>query len=409
MYICLYCKQTTLLGDEKPHIKETMKTKLTFLLILTFVFGFINAQTVEELYTNQNFKELITFASKSEELSKNQLYYVGYAFFQLENDKKAIEMYDKAIAKGLDDDYIYLYKGLSLRYDRQYAKAIEVFKIAIEKNPKGQKNYTELANTFYYQKNHDSALVYFYKARELEFELGDPYFKIPNIYHIQQDFKKALDEYYISASLINKADPSYIEILKSIGLLEYTDTKNYINSIKAYTEVLSIVPKEYNLYAKLIKAYYANENYTKGDSIFDILKTQYKNKQLPGDMMNIRGETVDEFIWNDQRVSVMKYYKTPTEFAEPIYQFFLIDKSNTKVERKILTEKTGSMIDGTKHVLCGIDKATNTHYTYPIGWETDDIDYKKLKEYVILILNDEMKSQASSNFSNGKNKKRKKR
>lgn len=386
-----------------------MKIHLTLTIILTFLFGILNAQTVEELYDKRDFNELIKFADKSEELTKDQLYCVGYAFFQLENDKKAIEMYDKAIAKGLDDDHIYLYKGLSLRYDKQYDKAIEAFKTAIERNPKGQKNYTELGNTFYYQKKYDSALVYFYKARELDFELGDPYFKVPNIYHIQQDFKKALKEYYVSASLINKDDPTYVEILKSIGLLEYANTKNYTKSIKAYSEVLSIVPIEYNLYTKLIKAYYANENYVKGDSIFNILKIKYENKELSKEMQEVRGETVDEFTWNSQRVSAMKYYKTPTEFAEPIYQFFLIDKTGTKVEKKILTEKTSIDFDGTKHLLCGVDKETGTHYTYPIGWETDKIDYKKLKEYVILILDGKMKSQASSNFSSGKKSKKKKR
>ena len=385
-----------------------MRIHLTLTIILTFLFGIINAQTVEELYNNRDFKELIKYSDKSEELTKDQLYCVGYAFFQLENDTKAIEMYDKAIAKGLDDDQIYLYKGLSLRYDQQFEKAVETFKIAIERNPNGQKNYTELGNTFYYQEKYDSALVYFRKARELDFELGDPYFKVPDIYHIQQNFKKALEEYYVSASLINKEDPIYVEILKSIGLLEYTDNKNYTNSVKAYSEVLSIVPKEYNLYAKLIKAYYANENFVKGDSIFNILKTKYDNDELPKEMQEVKGETVDEFSWNGQRVSAMKYYKTPTEFAEPIYQFFLIDKTGTKVEKKILTEKTSVDLDGTKHVLCGVDKETGTHYTYPIGWETDEIDYKKLKEYVLLILNGEMKSQASSTISNKKTSKKNK-
>ncbi|WP_142534858.1 tetratricopeptide repeat protein [Saccharicrinis carchari] len=386
-----------------------MKVHITLTIILTFLVGLLNAQTVEELYNKRDFKELIKFADKTEELTKEQLYCVGYAFFQLENDKKAIEMYDKAIAKGLDDDYIYLYKGLSLRYDQQFDKAVETFKIAIEKNPIGQKNYTELGNTYYYQKKYDSALVYFRKAREMEFELGDPYFKVPDVYHIQQEFKKALEEYYISASLINKEDPTYVEILKSIGLLEYADTKNYPKSIKAYSEVLSIVPNEYNLYAKLIKAYYANENYVKGDSLFSILKTKYENNELPKEMEEIKGETVDEFTWNSQRVSAMKYYKTPTEFAEPIYQFFLIDKTGTKVEKKILTEKTSFDLDGTIHILCGIDKETGTHYTYPIGWKTDEIDYKKLKEYVILILEGELKSQASSNFSSGNKSKKKKK
>lgn len=375
-----------------------MKIGLTLTVILTFLFGIVNAQTIEELYKEKNFNELIKFVDNTEELTADQLYYVGYAFFQLENDKKAIEMYDKAIAKGLDDDHIYLYKGLSLRYDEQYDKAIDVFKLAIDRNPKGQKNYTELGNTFYFQEKYDSALVYFYKARELEFEHGDPYFKVPNIYHIQENYNKALEEYYISASLINKEALTYIEILKSIGLLEYTDKMNYDKSIKAYSEVISINPKDYNLYSKLIKAYYAKEDYVKGDSIFNIIKSKYENNELPEEMQEVKGELVDEFMWNGQKVSAMKYYKKAQEFAEPIYQFFLIDKTGEEVEKKILTEKTSSEIVGAKHVLCGIDKETGTHYTYSIVWDTDEIDYRELKGYVIMILNGEMNPQASSSF-----------
>ena len=229
-----------------------MKIKLILGLILSVAFTIANSQTVEELYSSRNYQELIKFADKSEELTKDQLYCVGYAFFQLENDTKAIEMYDKAIAKGLDDDYIYLYKGLSLRYDKQYDKAIENFKLAINRNPKGQKNHTELGNTFYLQSQYDSALTYFYKARALEFELGDPYLKIPSIYHIKENYNKALEEYRISASLINKKDPIYLELLKSIGLLEYTVFKNYENSIKAYSEMVSLEQDNYDLYPKLI-------------------------------------------------------------------------------------------------------------------------------------------------------------
>lgn len=375
-----------------------MKIGLTLTVILIFLFGIVNAQTIEELYEEKNFNELIKFVDNTEELTADQLYYVGYAFFQMENDNKAIEMYDKAIAKGLDDDQIYLYKGLSLRYDEQFDKAIDAFKLAIDRNPKGQKNYTELGNTFYFQEKYDSALVYFYKARELEFEHGDPYFKVPNIYHIQENYNKALEEYYISASLINKEALTYIEILKSIGLLEYTHKMNYDKSIKAYSEVISINPKDYNLYSKLIKAYYAKEDYVRGDSIFNIIKSKYESNELPEEMQEVKGELVDEFMWNSQKVSAMKYYKNPQEFAEPIYQFFLIDKTGEEVEKKVLTEKTSTEIVGTKHILCGIDKETGTHYTYPIGWDTDEIDYRELKGYVIMILNGEMKPHASSSI-----------
>lgn len=386
-----------------------MKIKLILGLILILASNLVHSQTVEELYNNRNFPELIKFADKSEDLTKDQLYCVGYAFFQLENDKKAIEMYDKAISKGLDDDNIYLYKGLSLRYDKQYDKAIDNFKLAISRNPKGQKNYTELANTFYFQNQYDSALVYFYKARELEFELGDPYLKIPNIYHIQENFNKALEEYKISASLINKEDPTYIELLKSIGQIEYTVFKNYENSIKAYSEMVSLAQSNYDLYPKLIKAYYANENYAEGDSLFQIMKLEYEKGTLSEEYQKYGSVAIDEFEWNGQKVTTYHYFKDAKETLDIMYKIYLLSKDGKSVERTLMTEKTIQLEeDGAKHLLCEREKS-GVHHTYPYGWSTDAIDYASLKKSVILVLNKEMKPSASSNFGVKPDKKKKKK
>lgn len=377
-----------------------MKNTLFTFLALFIIGTNASAQSLADLYQQRKFKELIEYAN-SETLTKVECYYIGYAYFQLEEDAKAIKMYDLAIEKGLDEDYIYLYKGLALRYDKQYDKAIKSFQLAIDRNPKRQKNYTELANVYYNKDQYDSALVYFYKARAQEYEHADPYLKIPLIYHIQKKYDKALEEYKKSASLIDRKDAELVVLLKNIGLLEYVEKKNYPNSIKAYTEMLALVPKEYELYNKLIKSYYANEDYNKADSVFQIIKTKYEKKELPEKMMENDALIIDEFMWKKQRVSVMRYYKKPTEFAEPIYQFFIIDKAGKKVERKILTEKTTTDIDGLKHLLCGVDNKTGTHFTYPVGWDTDDIEYKDVKEYALMILNGKLNAQASSNFGIG--------
>ena len=225
-----------------------MNKKLFICFAFLFSFGLAHSQSIQELYTNSAFEKLTFYANKTDSLTQEEVYCIGYAFFQLENDKKAIEMYDIAIAKGLDADYIYLYKGLSLRYDKQINASIENFRMAIARNPDGQKNLTELGNAFYFQEKYDSALVYFTKARALEFEIGDPYIKLPSIYHITERFEKALEEYYRSASIIDKRVPTYLGLLENIGLLEYTVNKDYKKSIAAYAELISLDPENYNLY-----------------------------------------------------------------------------------------------------------------------------------------------------------------
>lgn len=385
--------------------------KLALGLIVLFACSKASAQSIEELYNERDFQELIKFEDKADELTVDQLYCVGYAFFQLENDKKAIEMYDKAIEKGLDDDYIYLYKGLALRYDGQHEKAVKTFKKAIERNPKGQKNYTELANSFYFRKQYDSALVYFYKARELDYELGDPYLKIPNIYHVQDNYDRALEEYKISASLIDKEDPKYVEIIKSIGQLEYTVFKRFDKSIEAYSEMLSLVPENYDLYPKLIKAFYANEEYARGDSLFYIMKAQYEKGGLSKEYQQYGSVALDEFEWNGQRVTTYRYFKDATETLDIAYKVYLLSKDGQSVERTLMTERTIPIgEDGPVHLLCEREKS-GVHHTFPFGWSSEEIAYSSLKSAAIRVFEGEITPSASSNFgiSSGKKKKKKKR
>lgn len=387
-----------------------LKTLLSALSIM--MFGLVHSQSIEELYAAQNFQEIIKFEDQSDELTMDELYILGYSFFQLENDKKAIEMYDKAIQKGLDEDYIYLFKGLAYRYDNQIDKSIKNFRIAISKNPKGQKNYTELGNVFFSQEKYDSALVYFKQARDLEYELGDPYFKVPFIFHIKGETEKALEEYKNSADLINKNDPRYIDILNYMGLLEYEVFQNYENSIDAYSKILAIQPENYDITANLIKAYYANENYSEGEALFKKLKREYEKENLPEKFMEYGRVQIDEFLWNEQRVLTFRYFDEPEEMLDIMYVIFLLDKDGETIQRKLMTEQTLKLDDKSpKHLLCerGLD---GTHFTYLHGWPSDDIDFPSLKKAILMVLNKEINPGASSKTnikSDGKKKKEKKR
>ncbi len=372
--------------------------KQILIIFLALVIGTnVYSQSIEELYSKGDLKKLIEYAD-SKTLTKEECYYIGYAFFQLEDDANAIKMYDLAIEKGLDDDYIYLYKGLAFRYDKQYEKANENFKLAINRNPNRQKNYTELGNSFLEQEQYDSALVYFRKARDLNFELGDPYYNIPYIYHLKENFEKALEEYQIGARLINKQDPKYIEILKSIGQLEYTVFHRYENAVKAYSEMISLVPNNFDLYPKLIKACYANGNFKKGDSLFKIMKVEYENARLSEEYQKYGSVSIAEFEWNGQKVCVYRYFKTPEEILDIMYKIYLLSKDGQSIERTLMIEKTLQIEeDGAKHLLCEREKS-GAHRTYLYGWSTDDIDFESLKKSVIMVFEKEVKPQASSNF-----------
>ncbi|MCB0479593.1 MAG: tetratricopeptide repeat protein [Bacteroidetes bacterium] len=382
--------------------------KTLFLLTLTFFCLKLHAQTIEELYNQEKFSELISYADKTDSLENEDLYCIGYAFFQLEKDKEAILMYDKAIEKGLDEDYIYLFKGLAQRYDKQFDEAEKSFREAIKRNPLAQKNYTELANCFYAQDQYDTALVYFKRARELDFELGDPYLKIPNIYQIQEKYEEALSEYNISLGMIDQSDPYYYEILMGIGQLEYTFTENYKASAEAYAKVVSDVPEYYPIYTKLIKSYYAAEEYGKGDSLFYILRSAYEKEELPEEMMESGMIGMSQFEWNDRPVLVMRMLKEPSKLLDIKYKVYLLNETGDDIDRMLMTEKTIQLEkDGAKHLLCERGK-NGAHYTYSYGWSSDEIEYESLKKASIMVFEKELTPSASSNFSIPKNTEEKK-
>ncbi|MBL4704565.1 MAG: hypothetical protein JKY54_08585 [Flavobacteriales bacterium] len=368
-----------------------------------------HGQTIEELYHQKNYTELIKHENKANDLTNDELYFVGYAFFQLENDKKAIKMYDLAIKKGMDNDIIYLYKGLSLRFDNQLKKSVEFFRLAVQRNPARQKNHTELGNAFYFMKDYDSALVYFKQAREMEFENGDPYFKIPNIYSIQGDDETALKESYISLKLINKSDPTYQRLLLSVGQLECEVTQDYAKSVAAYSELISIAPKNYDVYGKLIRTYNAAENRTAADSVFNILKLKYEKNELNEEYQEFGSVSVGKFMWNGQKVVTYKYFKTPEETLDIMYKTHVISKDGKSVERTFMTEKCLQLRDdGPAHILCEKGKE-GTHYTYSYGWSEENMNYSAIMKTVVLALDGKIKPGASSNFGAKSSKKSKKK
>lgn len=385
---------------------------LIALLFLSFHLS-IFSQEIEELYQKGDFEALIKFADKTEDLSNEELYYIGHAFFQLEDDPNAIKMYDKAIENGLDEDYVYLYKGLALRYNKQLDESLKFFELAVEKNPHSQKNVTELGNCYYFQEKLDEALPHFIKARELDYELGDPYIKIPIIYAAKEEFDKALEEYKTSAQMIPKQDPTYLELLVQIGAIEYSIFENYDNAKNAFSEIIEKTPDFYDIYPDLIKTHYALGEYEKGDELFEILKEKYEAKELSEDFMKYKNTPIAGFKWNGQTVAVYKNFEEPKELLDIMYKVYLIGKDGRTIERTMMTEKTIQFEeDGAKHVFCESPK-NGGHITYPVGWNTDDIPFESLKETILSVLNEEIKFGAASNLgsepSSEKSKKKKKR
>lgn len=378
---------------------------IVILVLWLFPFsGF--SQSSQELFEEGKYKEVIANSAEDLNPSTEDLYFIGRSYFKLENDAKAIEYYDRAIQEGLNTPDVFFYKGLSNRWMGKNQEAIQFYNKALRLDPKRQIYLSEKALAYYYAKDLDSAYSCAQKAVNLDYELGTAYYLVPHIQHIRDDFSSALAGFYVALKRIDPKDKYYSETLLNIGQLEYTVTKDYVKSTEAYSTLVALNPKNYDIYPKLIKAYYANLDYHAGDSLFAIMKIAYDKNELSKEYMEFGSVAIDEFEWKGQKVNTYKYFKTPEKSLDIMYKLYLLTSAGDKIERTILTEQTIQLPDGPKHLLCEKER-NGTHHTYPYGWDSDDIDYADLKSAAIQVFEGTMKPQATSNFGATKKKKKK--
>ena len=367
------------------------------LLFAMLMYPFAHGQSPMELYNQKKYVELVKLEKTADRLSAEELYMVGFAHFQLENDIKAIEFYDKAIAKGLNTGAVHFYKGMSLRYEKNYDEALKEIELSLKLEPTNQEFMNEKGMVFYSQKQYDKALEIFDLAKELPNTFPEPFYWRAKIFYERGEFDKAIPAYYTAVAKLPKENSLYINSLISIGELEYNVTKEYGRSAKAFADVIRLDPSHYEFYYKLIQSYNASKEYTRADSVFRIVKTAFENGKLPKEDMELKTISIARFDWNGQRAIIRKSLIDPKEVLDVSYKVFLLTKDGSKVERRFLVEKTFQIKgEDTKHLLCEEVKKTGEHITYPYGWSTDDISIESLQEAVSSVLSGKMKAAASS-------------
>ncbi|MBF9142073.1 tetratricopeptide repeat protein [Hymenobacter properus] len=370
---------------------------LLFLLMLGHVAA--HGQTPTQLYQAKNYLGLAKLEPRADKLTAEELYMVGFAFFRLENDEKAIAFYNRAIAKGLDDGSVYFYKGLSLKYQKKYPEALKEIEAALKREPTNQEFMNEKGVIYYSQDRYDEALAVFEQAKKLPSTFPEPYYWVAQIEHEQKLLDKALPAYYEAIRYLPAGNSNYFNALSNVGLLEYTVAHDYKKSAAAYTKAIALKPSNYELHYKLMKALNAGQEYGRADSVFAVVKSAFEHNLLPKSDQEIQSVAIAEFKWNGRTAVVRRSLVDPKEVLAISYKVFLLDAAGSKVERRFVVEKTFELEKGgPKHLLCEQDKSTGGHITYPYGWSTDTIPLADLEKAVALVLDGKMQQSASSNF-----------
>ncbi|MFL5752245.1 MAG: tetratricopeptide repeat protein [Bacteroidia bacterium] len=368
----------------------------TILAISIFCFGILRSQSIDSLYKQKRYSDAIRLEKKAASFNPEQLYYLGFSFFQMENDEKAVNYYNKAIAKGLDEAYIYFYKGLALRYAKKNEEALAAFDEALKLEPDNQEYMSEKALVYYYGQQYDKAMEIFQIARNLPNTFYAPHYMVPHILNIKGDYAGALKGFYSAVKIIDEGSQYFVSTLLDIGRLEYTVNKNYSLSAQAYKKAIELEPVNYEIYPKLMKTYNASGEFDKADTLFRMMKTAYERKELPEDFMKYGNAPVAEWEWRGQNISVYKYFKEPAEAIDQMYKAYLLNKDADKVERTFVTEKTIKLEEnGAEHLFCEKLKEGG-HRTYPYGWNDSNISLFDFRKAVYLALEGKMEAAASS-------------
>lgn len=319
---------------------------LAFLSLSTSFFS----QKIKGLFNEQKFPEIVALEKESANLTGEELYYLGYAFFRQENDEKAIEYYDKALKGGFNNAMLYFQKGLSEMFLKKYDDALINIDVAISKVPLAE--------------------FYIEKAR---------------IYHLKKDNSNEEKTYIEGLSKSREQDGWYLQLIENAGNFYYAETKEFSKSEKIYGDGIVKYPKEYKLYEKLIKALNAQNNILEANKVFDKMKKLYSEKALPEEYMKFKNMSVDEFSWNNQWVNVHKSFEVPKQMLESLYIVYLIDKSGEKVERKFNIEKTIQIKkQDPEFVIC--EETNEGHTTFPLGFKNDRFTINELRESIKAIL-----------------------
>lgn len=336
--------------------------KKTFFSLLIFSFSFTFSQSIESLFEQQKYDDLIKYETKTDSLSGEELYYIGYAFFRKENDEKAIELYNKAIEKGFNNPIIFFQKGFSLMFLNKLDEAIKNYDLAISQAPKA-KFYIEKGRIFNKQGKNNEEI---------------------------QTYLEGLEK--------SHKDSFYLELTKITGNYYYARTKEFDKSINIYKKGIENFPEDYILYEKLIKALNASNKFDEANEYFEHTRKLYQEKKLSDDYMKYKNIAVDEFEWNGQWINIFKSFEKPKEILDSLYKVYLIDKSGKKIERKFNIEKTIKIEKkDPEFVVC--EELNNGHNTYPIGLKDETFKLSELRQIIVSILNKKQKEAATIRFN----------
>lgn len=188
----------------------------------------------EELDKSEQYNSIIASIKEIDEsnYSASEYYYLGLAYFRLENDDEAQKYLKIAIQKASDFAAAYYYLAGSCFYTEKYDEAISYYEKCIELDKKHSKAYKMLGVIYENSGEYNKALTNYSKFYEIE-KSSDATYRMAYILYEMKEYKKAkpyVEEYLKYDNNSFSMNNLMILILYSQG--EYKKVKQYEDQIK---------------------------------------------------------------------------------------------------------------------------------------------------------------------------------
>ncbi len=386
--------------------------KLFFVFTLLFVSG-LTAQTFDKAIADKDWEKAISFEKESKDMNVDQLFDLGFAFFQLDKLEKSELYMTKAIDNGGKNDYFHFYRGVVRTSLKKYPSALGDFKNAAALNPNSQANFAEIGRVFAIMEKTDSAIHYLNIARKLPFENQFAYLLPVYLYSDNKNYTTALSELETSFQILGDSDTdTYKELVKEkcfvLGKLNTPkeDILSYLQTERTKK------PDFYAIYTYLIQ--YQNElkRYDESAALIEELRTHFTQNNLPQEMMDKKRVLIEVATVDGKEVYYYAMLKAATETLDLTYLAFVYKEDSEELYKRIMTEKTIQLSENSaSHLLCARDP-DGTHYTFLQGWKTDEIPFEEFKTLTEKVIRGEIQASASSSYGTvkaGSKKKKKKK
>lgn len=353
------------------------------------------ADKLKKLLEREQYEQIIwKYASKSESLSAESLYYVGYAYFMKADDKNCLRFMNLSIDKYAGDARPYYTKATALTMMLQYEEAVVNFKTAIALDSLHAEYFVGLGDAYYVLGDYPQALDSYQKATMLAYVPERAFLMVAHVYHALAEPEKALEAFYTACSILSPSSDSYRNVLFNIGLLE-TGLEAYDKAEQVFRELIEIAPRDFHVYAKLVQLCYRQKKYEEAKPYKAALYEAYEAGLLEGHLEDMF--CFDQFAWKDRNIQAYERFQDGDSRSIYIKHLFYVVAPNGHVEYKIQTEYSPIAADfgEEKYVLCRIKD--NIHSTFGIMFG-DDFLYDDLKKAVLDILDDKIGFAASSDI-----------